>query len=130
MNAVLVVQTGVDMQGSAKIVRLASLLLVIELFTPVVSGSTQLCVNNKIGYGNNVTLYCQFEDDDLVKESITDGAEYGSDCSIRVFSCTHFDDYSPGRDNVLCDAACLSSQGIFNLNGQSGYWEFIYYWLN
>ncbi|KAK7328620.1 hypothetical protein VNO77_22733 [Canavalia gladiata] len=137
---------GADMQGSAKIVRLMSMLLVIELFTPLVSGTTQFCVKYKTGYGNNMTFHCQSKDEDLVKVSITHRVEYGSDYSNKVtatslFYCELqrksvklyiFEDYSFGRDNVQCDALCewLATVEGIGLKEQNGYWELVFYWLN
>ncbi|TKY54351.1 Plant self-incompatibility S1 [Spatholobus suberectus] len=99
------------MGGLAKMTRLMTLLLVLGLCGPIVmSGTKHVSIKNRLGSGKNMTLHW-WENVD----------EY------------HFDAYSFARDRVRCDAGCswlVSAESIYGLNGQTGYWEFIYQWPN
>lgn len=102
---------------------------------------------NRLGNGRNLTIHCQSKDDDLGQQNISDGSEFGWDFSVNVggttlFYCDmewekvqqyHFDAYSFARDFTRCESQCLwliSTEGMYGLNGQTGYWEFMYYWPN
>ncbi|CAJ1940640.1 unnamed protein product [Sphenostylis stenocarpa] len=137
------------MGGLAKITHhLVNLVVAIGLCTAVVEGSKHVSIKNSLGPGKNMTLHCQSKDTDLGKQNIGNGDEFGWDFSDNVFGTTlffcdvgwqnveeyHFDAYSFGRDRVRCDGAgCLwlvSAEGIYGLNGQTGFWEFMYQWPN
>ncbi|TKY54352.1 Plant self-incompatibility S1 [Spatholobus suberectus] len=136
------------MGGLAKTTHLMTLMVVIGLCSPiVVAGTKHVSIKNKLGSGKNMTLHCQSKDNDLGKQNIEDGDEFGWDLSDNVTGTTlffcdlewenvdeyHFDAYSFARDWVRCDAGCswlASAEGIYGLNGQTGYWEFIYQWPN
>ncbi|KAJ9173685.1 hypothetical protein P3X46_016798 [Hevea brasiliensis] len=85
--------------------------------------------------------------DDLAQQNIPDGSEFGWDFSVNVggttlFYCDmewenvqqyHFDAYSFARYYPECENQCLrliSIEGTYGLNGQTGFWEFMYYWPN
>lgn len=94
-----------------------------------------------------MTLHCQSGDDDLGVQNIVFGGEFGWDFSDNIIGTTlfycdlmwekvqkyHFDAYSFERDFVRCNKGCswlISAEGIYGLNGQTGYWEFMYHWPN
>ncbi|XP_027368727.1 self-incompatibility protein S1-like [Abrus precatorius] len=133
--------------GLAKKTHLMTLLVVIlGLCTPIVAGTKHVSIKNTLGSGKNMTLHCQSKDNDLGKHIIADGDEFGWDFSDNVTGTTlffcdlgwekvegyHFDAYSFARDMVRCGAAgcswLVSAEGIYGLNRQTGYWEFIYHW--
>ncbi|KAK7291766.1 hypothetical protein RIF29_07163 [Crotalaria pallida] len=141
------------MQGLAKInIHLVTMLLLLIgsllLCTQVVGAdSKHVSIKNKLGSGRNMTLHCQSKDNDLGEHNIGDGDEFGWDFSDNVIGTTlfycdlgwgnvqefHFDAYSFGRDHVRCNSGCswlVSVEGIYGLNGQTGFWEFIYHWPN
>ncbi|KAG4959279.1 hypothetical protein JHK87_035912 [Glycine soja] len=138
------------MGGLAKKIthHLVTLVLVIVLCTTIVEGTKHVSIKNRLGSGRNMTLHCQSKDNDLGKQNIAYGDEFGWDFSDNVAGTTlffcdlgwenveefHFDAYSFARDRVRCgDAGCswlVSIEGIYGLNGQSGYWEFMYQWPN
>ncbi|XP_028760007.1 self-incompatibility protein S1-like [Neltuma alba] len=134
------------MEGSEKISHPAILMMmIISLFIPVTAGSKHVRIKNSLGSGKNMTLHCQSKDDDLGVHNIEDGDEFGWDFSDNVTGTTlffcdlewenvqqyHFDAYNFGRDIVRCHTGCawlISAEGIYGLNGQTRYWEFIYSW--
>ncbi|KAI6685096.1 hypothetical protein NL676_031009 [Syzygium grande] len=92
-----------------------------------------------------MTLHCQSKDDDLGEQTVADGGKFGWDFDVNVWGTTlyycdmgwanlqdyHFDAYSFARDSVHCDAQCLwlvSEEGMYGLNGQTGFWEYIHQW--
>lgn len=136
------------MQGSVKISQLAGvLMIVIGLSIPVIADKKHVSIKNSLGSGKNMTLHCQSADNDLGVQNIEDGGEFGWDFSVNVIGTTlffcdlewgsvqqyHFNAYDFHRDYVRCDTGCawlVSAEGIYGLNGKTGYWEFIYHWPN
>ncbi|KAH1216448.1 Self-incompatibility protein S1 [Glycine max] len=128
------------MGGLAKKIthHLVTLVLVIVLCTTIVEGTKHVSIKNRLGSGRNMTLHCQSKDNDLGKQNIAYGDEFGWDFSDNVAGTTlffcdlgwenveefHFDAYSFARDRVRCgDAGCswlVSIEGIYGLNGQTG----------
>ncbi|KAI4335130.1 hypothetical protein L6164_013805 [Bauhinia variegata] len=134
------------MQGSATITHPELLLLlIISLCTAVIVEMKHVSIKNSLGSGKNMTLHCQSKDDDLGEHNIAYGDEIGWDFNVNVAGTTlfycdlgwesvqqyHFDVYSFARDNVRCPSGCawlVSAEGIYGLNGETGFWEFIYHW--
>ncbi|RDX63267.1 Self-incompatibility protein S1, partial [Mucuna pruriens] len=137
--------------GMAKISHVMSLMVVIGLWNPnviVVSGSKHVSIKNNLGSGKNMSLHCQSKDNDLGTQNIVYGDEFGWDFSDNVIGSTlffcdlgwqnvqqfHFDAYSFARDMVRCDGVgcswLVAAEGIYGLNGQTGFWEFLYQWPN
>ncbi|KAL2338847.1 hypothetical protein Fmac_013293 [Flemingia macrophylla] len=133
------------MEGLAKITLLTTLLVVGIGF--VAADTKHVSIKNMLGSGRNITLHCQSRDNDLGNQNVADGDEFGWDFSDNVFGTTlffcdlgwqkvqnyHFDAYSFARDTVRCYAGCswlVSAEGIYGLNGQTGFWEFWYQWPN
>lgn len=136
-----------DMHGLTKISHIVTLLLLIGLSIQVAVDAKHVSIKNKLGSGKNMTLHCQSKDDDLGEHNIAYGDEFSWDFSDNIFGTTlffcdlgwervqeyHFDAYSFGRDNVRCNTGCswlVSAEGIYGLNGQTGFWEFMYHWPN
>lgn len=120
-------------------------LLLLSLFNPVNSESVRASINNRLRRGRNITLHCQSKDDDLGEQNIVDGGEFGWKFSVNaagttLFYCDiewenvdryHFDAYSFHRDFIRCKTLCswlISIEGIYALNGETGFWEFLYHW--
>ncbi|KAK7363373.1 hypothetical protein VNO77_05514 [Canavalia gladiata] len=133
--------------GIAMITPLITLLLIIGLCIHAVEGAKHVSIKNKLGSGKNLTLHCQSKDDDLGKHNIAYDDEFGWDFNDNIAGTTLFfcnlgwekvgdyifDAYSFARDKVRCDAGCswlVAAEGIYGLNGKTGFWEFIYYWPN
>ncbi|KAJ6980824.1 hypothetical protein NC653_024244 [Populus alba x Populus x berolinensis] len=87
------------------------------------------------------------KDDDLGQQDIADGSEFGWDFSLNAWGTTlfycdmewenarrsHFDAYSFSRDHTRCETQCswlISKEGMYGMNGQTGFWEFMYDWPN
>ncbi|KAK6936523.1 Plant self-incompatibility S1 [Dillenia turbinata] len=110
----------------------------------VCSETVHASVMNRLGGGEILTVHCQSKDTDLGERSVGDGDEYGWEFSPNVWGTTlfycdltwdggsyHFDAYSFGRDSVRCETQCLwivSGEGMYGLNGQTGFWEYLYDW--
>ncbi|KAF7837611.1 self-incompatibility protein S1-like [Senna tora] len=126
---------------------LVLVIILIGLSIPVLADKKHVSIKNTLGSGKNMTLHCQSADNDLGVHNLEDGDEFGWDFSDNISGTTlffcdlewesvqefHFDAYSFGRDFVRCDTGCswlIASEGIYGLNGQTGYWEFIYNWPN
>ncbi|WCJ26440.1 Plant self-incompatibility protein S1 family [Euphorbia peplus] len=123
------------------------LLLGFSFCNPVCSDSVHASVMNRLGNGRNLTLHCQSKDNDLGQQSLTDGSEFSWDFSVNVggttlFYCDmkwenvqqyHFDAYSFPRDYTRFESQCLwlvSVEGVYALNGKTGFWEYVYHWPN
>ncbi|KAK0607536.1 hypothetical protein LWI29_016343 [Acer saccharum] len=104
-------------------------------------------ITNRLGNGKNLSLHCQSKDNDLGQHNLADGTEFAWDFSVNAWGTTlfycdlewegvqqyHFDAYAFDRDYVRCQTQCLwliSTEGIYGLNGQTGFWEYIYHWTN
>lgn len=111
----------------------------------VVSGKVEASVKNSLGSGNNMTLHCQSKDDDLGLKTVPYDDEFSWEFGVNVVGTTlfycvlgwesvgsyQFDAYSFGRDYVRCQTQCrwlVSVDGIYSLNGETGFWEFFYTW--
>lgn len=131
------------MHGAASIVVL--ILMVVSLSDPVVTEKVHASVKNRLGSGRNMKVHCQSKDNDLGEQVVTDGSEFGWDFSVNAWGTTlfycdtewekvqgyHFDAYSFERDYVRCESQCawlISEEGIYALNGITGFWEFFYGW--
>jgi len=139
-----------QMGGLARVTRyyVVTLVVAIGLFTTVVECTKHVSIKNSLGPGKNMTLHCQSKDNDLGQHNVAYGDEFGWNFSDNVFGATlfycdlgwqnvkefHFDAYSFARDKVRCDGAgcswLVSAEGIYGLNGQTGFWEFMYKWPN
>ncbi|KAI3423366.1 uncharacterized protein J3R85_011102 [Psidium guajava] len=114
-------------------------------FFALVFSEVHVSVKNRLGSGKNVTLHCQSKDDDLGEQTVADGGQFEWDFNVNVWGTTlyycdmgwgksqdyHFDAYSHARDSVRCNTQCLwlvSEEGMYGLNGQTGFWEYIYQW--
>ncbi|KAE9609960.1 putative plant self-incompatibility S1 [Lupinus albus] len=125
------------------------LLLIGLLSTQVVcaANTKHVSIKNKLGSSKNMTLHCQSKDDDLGEHNIADGEEFRWSFSDNVFGNTlfycnigwekvqkyDFDAYSFARDKERCKSGCswiVSVEGIYGLNSQTWFWEFIYHWPN
>lgn len=124
-------------------------LMVLSLCSQVVSQEVHASVKNRLGNGKNITLHCQSKDDDLGPQNVTDGSDFGWDFSVNVVRTTlfycdmdwenvkkyqyHFDAYDFSRDFVRCQNQCswlASAEGMYGLNGGTGFWEYMYQWPN
>ncbi|XP_057443399.1 self-incompatibility protein S1-like [Lotus japonicus] len=121
--------------------------LLLSTSVVTIAGSKHVSIKNKLGSERNMTLHCQSKDNDLGKQNIEDGSEFGWDFSDNIIGTTLFfcdlawdrvqqyyiDAYSFGRDFVRCKTGCswlVAAEGIYGLNGQTGFWEFMYNWPN
>ncbi|KAH7573921.1 hypothetical protein JRO89_XS03G0227200 [Xanthoceras sorbifolium] len=112
-----------------------------------VNSNQHVSIINGLGNGKNMSLHCQSKDNDLGQHNLADGTEFGWDFSANAWGTTlfycdmeweavqlyHFDAYAFDRDHVRCQTQCLwliSAEGIHGLNGQTGFWEYIYQWPN
>ncbi|MBA0557162.1 hypothetical protein Golob_027210, partial [Gossypium lobatum] len=107
--------------------------------------NVHVSIKNRLGNGKNLTLHCQSKDTDLGEQNVADGSEYGWDFTPNVWGTTlyycvmgweevqqyNYDAYSFQRDFVRCVSQCswlISAEGIYGLNGNTGFWEFAYNW--
>ncbi|XVF45695.1 hypothetical protein PTKIN_Ptkin02bG0227700 [Pterospermum kingtungense] len=121
------------------------ILLILGFSTSVRSDNVHASIKNRLGSGKNLTLHCQSKDDDLGEQIVVDGDEFGWDFSVNAWGSTlfycdmgwddvqeyHFDAYSFDRDFARCETQCawlVSGEGMYGLNGQTGFWEFAYNW--
>lgn len=131
----------------AKSIRNAIVFLLLFNRCDLVVSKVHVSIMNRLGDGENVTLHCQSKDNDLGQQNVADGSEFGWDFSVNtagttLFYCDmawqnvpqyHFDAYDFGRDFVRCETQCLwlvSTEGMYGLNGRTGFWEYIYHWPN
>lgn len=123
-------------------------LIVLALGETVVSGKVHASVTNRLGGGESINLHCQSKDNDLGEHRVEDGGELGWDFFVNVVGTTlfycdvswesfggfHFDAYSFERDwGGRCESRCqwlISKEGMYGLNDQTGFWEFLYPWPN
>jgi hypothetical protein len=122
-------------------------LLVFSFSRMVLSDDVHASIKNRLGNGENLSIHCQSKDDDLGQQDIADGSEFGWDFSVNAWGTTlfycdmewenarrsHFDAYSFSRDHTRCEPQCswlISKEGMYGMNGQTGFWEFMYDWPN
>ncbi|KAL9689942.1 hypothetical protein QQ045_010333 [Rhodiola kirilowii] len=118
------------------------------LFLAMVSSSDGIHVSvmNRLGSGKVVSLHCRSGDNDLGDQSVADGSEFSWDFDNNIWGTTlffcdlglnqgaetfQFVSYDFGRDFVRCKNQCLwlvSGEGMYGLNDQTGFWEFMYQW--
>ncbi|XAR57647.1 hypothetical protein NMG60_11025879 [Bertholletia excelsa] len=108
-------------------------------------GAEHVSIKNRLGSGKTMSLHCQSKDNDLGNQTVADGSDYGWDFSPNAWGTTlfycdlgwegvpefHFDAYVSSRDAVRCPSDCfwlISLEGVYGLNGQTGLWEFMYFW--
>ncbi|XP_052209571.1 self-incompatibility protein S1-like [Diospyros lotus] len=119
-------------------------LMLLVLLGGVCGEKVQVSIKNKLGNGTAMTIHCQSKDSDLGNQTVADGTEYGWDFSPNVWGTTlfycdmkwdqepqfHFVAYASHRDAATrCQSCCswlTSREGMYGLNGQTGFWEFIY----
>lgn len=123
------------------------LLLIFGLCKSVLSDEVNVIIMNRLGNRKITTVHCQSKDNDLGNQTIADGSQFGWNFSVNVWGTTlfycdlgwekvqdyHFDAYSFDRDYTRCESQCswlISEEGVYGLNGQTGLWEFMYYWPN
>ncbi|PON76203.1 Self-incompatibility protein [Parasponia andersonii] len=123
------------------------MVMIIITWSPVlpVSANVQASITNKLGSGKNLSLHCQSKDDDLGQQNISNDASFSWEFSVNpwgttLFFCVlgwesvgnyEFDAYSFARDRVRCENRCawlVSAEGIYGLNDQTGFWEYVYSW--
>ncbi|XP_058084013.1 self-incompatibility protein S1-like [Magnolia sinica] len=121
--------------------------VVLTLYESVVSDKVHVSLMNRLGGGRSMNVHCQSKDNDLGEHIVTDGGEFGWDFSVNVIGTTlfycdmgwdkvsefHFDAFSFDRDWRRCTSQCLwlfSKEGVYGLNDQTGFWEFLYFWPN
>ncbi|GLU05207.1 hypothetical protein SLE2022_223190 [Rubroshorea leprosula] len=119
-------------------------LLVFCFCTGVHSQNVHASTKNRLGNGRNLTLHYQSKDNDLGQQNVADESEFGWDFYVNVVGTTlfycdmgwqnveyHFDAYSFDRDFARFQSNCswlVAAEGMYNLNGQTGFCEFNYYW--
>ncbi|GKU96053.1 hypothetical protein SLEP1_g9333 [Rubroshorea leprosula] len=86
--------------------------------TGVHSQNVHASTKNRLGNRRNLTLHYQSKDNDLGQQNVAD-EKY------------HFDAYSFDRDFARFQSNCswlVAAEGMYSLNGQTGFCEFNYYW--
>ncbi|KAF9593100.1 hypothetical protein IFM89_020164 [Coptis chinensis] len=127
----------------------AALIIIFALTCDsVLSGNdVHVSIKNSLGDGRSLNVHCQSKDNDLGEQTVTDGNEFGWAFSPNAWGTTlfycdvvgwgndnaifPFDAYSFGRDWHRCETQCfwlISSEGMYGLNGVTGFWEFMYFW--
>lgn len=135
------------MNSSFRFGNIFMLLLIFSLCKSVLSDEVHVIIMNRLGNRKITTVHCQSKDNDLGNQTIADGSQFGWNFSVNVWGTTlfycdlgwenvqdyHFDAYSFDRDYARCESQCswlISEEGVYGLNGQTGLWEFMYYWPN
>ncbi|KAM7268386.1 hypothetical protein ACFE04_010552 [Oxalis oulophora] len=120
-------------------------LIILFICFAGVRGNVHASIKNSLGEGKEMNVHCQSKDTDLGNQTVGYGSEMGWDFSPNVegttlFYCDleweevalyHFDAYSYGRDRVRCQSQCswlVATEGIYGLNGETGFWEYVYTW--
>jgi hypothetical protein len=135
-------------QYLSKVKNVMILFLVIGLcLCTLVECKKHVSIKNRLGSGKNLSIHCKSGDDDLGAQNIADGQEYGFSFNVNFFRTTlffcslawekvpqyHIEAYSYAKDHVRCDSGCswiVAAEGIYGLNGKTGFWEFMYHWPN
>lgn len=120
----------------------------IVIFLALVSNcyGVRVSVMNRLGSDKVMSLHCKSRDNDLGEQRVADGSEFSWDFDKNIWGTTQFfcdlglnqsadsfqfNSYEFGRDFVRCENQCLwlvSGEGMYGLNDQTGFWEFMYQW--